>query len=426
MKKLLIFLSVIFLLLILIFVGLYTFSNDFAGLVQFYVPILFTKVDNVKDDITGPVVLDEGLFVEKFAEGLNLPTSMIIINDEILVAEQKTGKILKISSNGVMQEEPVLEISVATKGLESGLLGLVNFEDDVYVYHTVQKNEENQRNIITKYDYDGNLLINPVKIQELSGNSQGHNGGTMTISHNNEIFVSVGDAFTVNKYSNFDIDTPHKSVKLPDQHVMYQSDERNISSSILKITNGEVEHFAMGIRNSFGLAVDPVTGFLWETENGPHIYDEINLIKEKFNGGWVVLAGPTTREDGYNTFENIELKINFPGYEYGEPKFSWQRPIGITAIAFPELTNQRYSDYLFVGDIANGIVYKFKLNENRNGFVFNNEQLKDLVFDRLESNNEIKFVTGIPGGITDILFHNNTMYIISFVDGSIFKISFDK
>ena len=150
------------------------------------------------------------------------------------------------------------------------------------------------------------------------------------------------------------------------------------------------------------------------------------LIKEKFNGGWVVLAGPTIREDGYNTFEDIELKINFPGYEYGEPKFSWERPIGVTAIAFPELTNQRYSDYLFVGDIANGIVYKFKLNENRDGFVFNNEQLKDLVFDRLENNNEIKFVTGIPGGITDILFYNNNMYIISFVDGSIFKISFDK
>ena len=91
-----IFLLVIFLLLVLIFVGLYTFSNDFAGLVQFYVPILFTKIDNVKDDITGPVVLDEGLFVEKFTEGLNLPTSMIIINDEILVAEQKTGKILKV------------------------------------------------------------------------------------------------------------------------------------------------------------------------------------------------------------------------------------------------------------------------------------------------------------------------------------------
>jgi len=49
-----------------------------------------------------------------------------------------------------------------------------------------------------------------------------------------------------------------------------------------------------------------------------------------------------------------------------------------------------------------------------------------LVFDRLENNNEIKFVTGIPGGITDILFYNNNMYIISFVDGSIFKISFDK
>jgi len=32
-----------------------------------------------------------------------------------------------------------------------------------------------------------------------------------------------------------------------------------------------------GIRNSFGIAWDPITGNLWDTENGPHFGDEINL-----------------------------------------------------------------------------------------------------------------------------------------------------
>ena len=34
-------------------------------------------------------------------------------------------------------------------------------------------------------------------------------------------------------------------------------------------------YFAYGIRNSFGMAFDPVTGYLWDTENGPDWFDEI-------------------------------------------------------------------------------------------------------------------------------------------------------
>ena len=44
--------------------------------------------------------------------------------------------------------------------------------------------------------------------------------------------------------------------------------------------------FAYGIRNSFGLAFDPVNGRLWETENGPTCNDEINRIDRGRNYGW--------------------------------------------------------------------------------------------------------------------------------------------
>jgi aldose sugar dehydrogenase len=44
-------------------------------------------------------------------------------------------------------------------------------------------------------------------------------------------------------------------------------------------------YFAYGIRNSFGMAIDPVTGILWETENGASQFDEINIVKPGFNSG---------------------------------------------------------------------------------------------------------------------------------------------
>jgi len=44
--------------------------------------------------------------------------------------------------------------------------------------------------------------------------------------------------------------------------------------------------YAFGIRNSFGMTFDPVTGSLWETENGPACNDEINWIRRGGNFAW--------------------------------------------------------------------------------------------------------------------------------------------
>ena len=44
-------------------------------------------------------------------------------------------------------------------------------------------------------------------------------------------------------------------------------------------------YYAYGIRNSFGIDFDPITGALWDTENGEIGYDEVNLIKPGFNSG---------------------------------------------------------------------------------------------------------------------------------------------
>jgi len=50
--------------------------------------------------------------------------------------------------------------------------------------------------------------------------------------------------------------------------------------------------YALGIRNSFGLCFDPVTGDLWETENGPTSDDEVNRIVAAGNYGWPDQLGP--------------------------------------------------------------------------------------------------------------------------------------
>ena len=48
--------------------------------------------------------------------------------------------------------------------------------------------------------------------------------------------------------------------------------------------------WSYGHRNPQGLAWDPVTGKLWESEHGPNGGDEINIIEPGHNYGWGVIT----------------------------------------------------------------------------------------------------------------------------------------
>ena len=54
-------------------------------------------------------------------------------------------------------------------------------------------------------------------------------------------------------------------------------------SNILGNSEALKKYYAYGIRNSFGLDFDPLTGNLLDTENSPDYGDEINLVKPGFN-----------------------------------------------------------------------------------------------------------------------------------------------
>src|SRR5207237_315965 len=64
--------------------------------------------------------------------------------------------------------------------------------------------------------------------------------------------------------------------------------------------------FSYGHRNGFGLAFDPMTGFLWESENGDDAFDEMNRIDAGSNGGWIQAMGPLHR---VRQFKQIETSF---------------------------------------------------------------------------------------------------------------------
>jgi len=172
----------------------------------------------------------------------------------------------------------------------------------------------------------------------------------------------------------------------------------------------------MGIRNSFGLAIDPFNGNLWDTENGDDDFDEINFVQPNFNSGWDVIMGPASEDE-------LSKLPGYDGYVYSDPEFSWQRVVAPTSISFVKSKPlENYNNSVFVGDCISGNLYKFELNQDRTGFVFDNPALSDNVVNVGESLDEIIFGTGFDC-ITDIeIGPDGLIYVVSRSHDSIYKI----
>jgi len=379
----------------------------------FYIVVFVTTIASfsLSQVYAEPIIYDDDYMVEKFATGLQYPTTMYFVGDDILVLEKNTGKVIRISDNGVLYNEPALDVPVIQDN-EAGLLGIVYLSNHVYLSFTEslsgfdKRDRENARNAVYQYDWNGEKLTNPILIKELPGHlSSIHHGGVITTGLNNEIYFVIGDQEQRTTFQNIPIDATYET------------------GSIFKIdteSKNSVELFAVGIRNSFGLAVDPVTGYLWDTENGIDKFDEINLVKPGFNSGWISIMGPSYRVDADLSTLNPKP---FENFVYSDPEFSWHVTVAPTAIAFPDKDSfERYSDWLFVGDYNNGRIYNFQLNSDRTGFVFYNQKLSDLVLDDNDEVDEILFAKGFQG-VTDIKFHDGAMYVVVIGDGSIYKIS---
>ncbi|MEE8132033.1 MAG: PQQ-dependent sugar dehydrogenase [Nitrososphaerales archaeon] len=358
---------------------------------MFYVPIL--------PSFGEPLLIDEDYMIRKFVSDLVMPTTIAFVsNNDILVLQKNDGKVMLVR-DGILQKEPVLDLKVSNNS-ERGLLGIVAIGSTVYLYLTESDRDGGTPlgNRIYKFHWNSNSLIEQVLIKDLPVTpGPNHDGGAMVTGLNGEVFAVIGDLNRKGPLQNF------ASGSVDDTGVIVQ-------------LMPQEKYYAMGIRNSFGLAVDPVTGNLWDTENGPDRWDEINLVPDGFNSGWRVIMGPATESD-------LEKLPEFQHFVYSNPEFSWERVVAPTALSFINSEPfKKYQNSLFVGDCNNGILYNFSLNEERNGFVFNNPILRDSVANEGDSIEELVFGLGF-GCITDIdVGPDGYLYLTSLEHGTIYQI----
>jgi len=452
------------------------------SLVLFFVAFLLIcsadyKIHGQNATIAGPKVTDSNLKVELVARNLDFPTAIDFLgNDDLLLTEKDTGNVYEIINGNITA--PLIHLNVTTRD-ERGLLGLAisgNGNNDskdntfVYLYYTlcgkdkatdseviqqflngekvgqptVKGGSKKCGNYVYRYELDAkdNKLVAPKLIASLPGlPGPSHNGGKLLMDKEKNLFVTIGDLQTTKFNQNkTGYDTKAQNIingTFPDGRggiLRITQDGKPVGNGTLGVDYPLNLYYAYGVKNSFGIGLDPVTDNLWDTENGPQFGDEINLVKPGFNSGWEKVQGiwklnQTREKDGI--FDNSTKGVEFVDFsskgKYSNPEFVWDKPVAPTALAFldSDKLGQQYTNDIFVGSAKKGTLFHFDLKPDRESLDLIGD-LADLVYSKKDDSNKIVFGENF-GVITDLkVGPDGYLYVVSGTGetgkGAIYKI----
>jgi glucose/arabinose dehydrogenase len=456
-----------------------------------------------------PSVVDPNLAVRTAASGLDQPISMAFIGtNDMLVLEKATGKVQRVV-NGVVQST-VLDLPVNSAS-ERGLLGIALHPQffiggRVYLFWSESSTGADSTelaevpllgNRVDRYVWNGSTLTferNILRLrsfqadagQPLRGN---HDGGVLRFGPDGKLYVIDGDTGRRGQLQNL-VNGPFGPGIPDDQFGGPEPDNAHLTGVILRLNDdgtapssnpffgagealgGEVganvqKIFAYGLRNSFGMAFDPVSGDLWEQENGDDSFTELNRAEPGFNSGWVQIMGPPERIAQFKTIETtvtpsppdpfaetyfglqqirwlptniadspgeaLSRLFMLPSAHYSAPEFSWKFEVAPAGIGFLEswALGPQYKNDLFVGAarvfLEGGHLFHFNLTGNRRKVAVDDPRLEDRVADNLhkwEITESESVLFGRNFGIgTDVLTGpNGNLFVVSLSDGVVYEV----
>ncbi|HSJ00516.1 MAG TPA: PQQ-dependent sugar dehydrogenase [Patescibacteria group bacterium] len=441
---------------------------------------------------SGPRMTDTALGVEVAASGLTEPTGIgFIAPDQFFVTEKSTGEVHLVDGGNV--GEPVLDLAVNFFD-ERGLLGIaVHPEFDangfVYLYWTASGEGEGDGglfgedtdeefalpelgNRVDRFVWDGETLTWDRNIVEMlsntldtdtSGRIRGnHDGGQMVFGQDNTLYFVNGDQNLRGELQNIDgqggLDPSNWAgvvVRVNDDGSIPEDNPFVDAASEMDGPAAEnlARTWAYGVRNSFGLAIHPETGDLWQTENGDDSWDEVNIFPGGANSGWWQTMGPVDRHDQYRDIETasedgtdnpdfppdqlaesgdaaLDRLVEYPGSTYVDPVFAWVYPPAVTSIAFvtDDSFGESSTNTAWLGTVLTDSIYRYPLAEDGSGFDFGDDEgLADLVDDNAAKGDLGESADYVVGEGFGVITHivsapDGLLYVSSITAGTVYRI----
>jgi glucose/arabinose dehydrogenase len=229
----------------------------------------------------------DGVKAETWIENLRIPWSLVFLPDGRALVSERPGAI-RLIKDGKLLSKPYARLNVEHIG-EGGLMGLAlhpSFPNKPYVYamHTYRKGDNLYNRVIRLKDNGGEGVFDRVILDNIPGGRL-HNGGRIAFGPDGMLYITAGETF----------------------HSELAQDLHSLGGKILRVTpEGRVPGdnpikgspvYSYGNRNPQGLAWQPGTDRLFESEHGPSgeyghfAHDEINVVIKGGNYGWPRVIG---------------------------------------------------------------------------------------------------------------------------------------
>jgi glucose/arabinose dehydrogenase len=232
---------------------------------------------------------------ETLATNLDAVTAFASARDgRIFIAEQ-TGRLL-ICQDGRLQAEPVLKLPVADYW-ERGLIGLAlapDFPQTAHVFVLYVKEKPFVRHVLSRFILDGDSIAPESERVLFEGDDQsnlggsqpaGHQGGPLRFGADGKLYVALGEQTA---------GAPSQRLDTLQGKILRLNPDGSIPEDnpfFTKTTGKYRAIYALGVRNSFGLAAQPGTGRMFFTDVGGSAFEEVNELIAGANYGWPLAEG---------------------------------------------------------------------------------------------------------------------------------------
>lgn len=313
-----------------------------------------------------PAPADPRFRVETFATGLEVPWAIVFLpgGKSVLVTE-RPGRVRMIE-NGKLRPDPVFVVpDVEPKG-ESGLMDITlhpNFASNGFIYLAYSYNSDGKQVKVVRYRYADGRFVEPKTIVDGVPGAPNHSGMRADFGPDGKLYVTCGDSTDWNLAQNNN-SLAGKILRLNDDGSV-PSDNPFVGKSGYR-----PEIFSTGNRNPQGIAWQPATGIMFETEHGPSGFegkggggDEVNIIESGKNYGWPVIHHTQTK-----------VGMESPLLEYS-PACAPASAMFYNADAFPSFKGD-----LFFGCLAGKRLIRVKLDGRK---VVSQENLLENAYGRI-------------------------------------------
>ncbi len=337
---------------------------------------------------------------------LEFPWGLDFLPDGRMIVSEKPGNIRIVTLNGEVGE-PLKGVPPVRYEGSGGMFDIKlapDFKDSRRVFWTyVMTMNGDAMNCVTSgiLSEDESALEDVTIIYEISPTRGGrfHFGSRMLFDSEGRLYVTFGDRFRSGRP-----EVQRMSSALG-KIIRINQDGTPANGNPFTGREGALtEIWSVGHRNPQGLAFNPVTNDLWESEHGPRGGDEINIIQKGGNYGWPVISygieynGSPVNGTGLTSAANMQQ----PVYYY-DPATA---PSGMTfydGALIPEWKNNLFVAMLRGMHIARLVI------DNETGRIKGEEKLLT------EEEQRFRYVVQGPDGALYALTDNET--------GRIYRIS---